>query len=251
MVDVLADPVITVYPRACGGTDSTLAKAGVVLGLSPRLRGNLEDSQGTHGGLRSIPAPAGEPSTARRTTSSRTVYPRACGGTSPTYGAVAPSGGLSPRPAEEPPTWRLMAPTRKVYPRACGGTGLLLVGCAGALGLSPRLRGNLSTAARWRPRSGSIPAPAGEPSLPRPRRHNQSVYPRACGGTMALLEQFVDNCGLSPRLRGNLLTVATMVFSPRSIPAPAGEPGNLALKPGAATVYPRACGGTAGLGCGS
>ena len=50
-----------VYPRACGGTHSQHRWVNAVLGLSPRLRGNLARYQGGAGAYGSIPAPAGEP----------------------------------------------------------------------------------------------------------------------------------------------------------------------------------------------
>ena len=54
--------------------------------------------------------------------------------------------------------------------------------------------------------------------------------------------------GLSPRLRGNPQRRPQWPHPPRSIPAPAGEPlASVALME-VAPVYPRACGGTPGLG---
>ena len=50
--------------------------------------------------------------------------------------------------------------------------------------------------------------------------------------------------GLSPRLRGNLVSSASMVLPSGSIPAPAGEPKvGFGFREGD-EVYPRACGGT-------
>ena len=50
-----------VYPRACGGTQGALEAGQDLLGLSPRLRGNPFDPDHKSSGVRSIPAPAGEP----------------------------------------------------------------------------------------------------------------------------------------------------------------------------------------------
>ena len=52
-----------VYPRACGGTNSSSSAIECLSGLSPRLRGNQELVADDVGHDRSIPAPAGEPST--------------------------------------------------------------------------------------------------------------------------------------------------------------------------------------------
>ena len=88
---------IEVYPRACGGTAEAHVIRGQVMGLSPRLRGNLAAEVDAQVSDRSIPAPAGEPQRHRRRAIPRAVYPRACGGTKsgmPHYHATC---GLSPR----------------------------------------------------------------------------------------------------------------------------------------------------------
>ena len=87
----------SVYPRACGGT----TRCGVItveaLGLSPRVRGNLQGVADLFDGEGSIPARAGEPSRRCTKRQSERVYPRACGGTVAEVGPVAAQGGLSPR----------------------------------------------------------------------------------------------------------------------------------------------------------
>ena len=173
---------ITVYPRACGGTELEPVSPPTVEGLSPRLRGNRTSSMSSHLGLGSIPAPAGEPCPVRRCLAVSSVYPRACGGTHPRLGSKGQLG---------------------VYPRACGGTGLNRAGWLQAPGLSPRLRGNhiLTTVAAAT--SGSIPAPAGEPGSRGGISKLERVYPRACGGTISSLDSPLMEMGLSPRLRGN------------------------------------------------
>ena len=70
------------------------------------------------------------------------------------------------------------------------------------------------------------------------------VYPRACGGTLAIEAAVTSGDGLSPRVRGNPGQPVDGGIAGGSIPARAGEP----WAPGAAAsgirVYPRACGGT-------
>ena len=56
-----SDGAIRVYPRAGGGTVSLLGSIGVLMGLSPRRRGNLEGAVLQDRRLGSIPAQAGEP----------------------------------------------------------------------------------------------------------------------------------------------------------------------------------------------
>ena len=50
-----------VYPRACGGTNSSSANRNSLMGLSPRVRGNQPRADGPITSVRSIPARAGEP----------------------------------------------------------------------------------------------------------------------------------------------------------------------------------------------
>ena len=71
-----------VYPRACGGTASTKASRLLPNGLSPRVRGNLDDTKPVGKLAGSIPARAGEPILALMRAAPDSVYPRACGGTS-------------------------------------------------------------------------------------------------------------------------------------------------------------------------
>ena len=71
----------SVYPRACGETNSNRSGVTFSTGLSPRLRGNRVRHQHALPLQRSIPAPAGKPSTFGKILSQATVYPRACGET--------------------------------------------------------------------------------------------------------------------------------------------------------------------------
>ena len=54
-------PCTTVYPRACGGTQSLRQALSVLKGLSPRMRGNQVRTDGMVYEDGSIPAHAGEP----------------------------------------------------------------------------------------------------------------------------------------------------------------------------------------------
>ena len=131
-----------VYPRACGGTSTCSVRPSMRTGLSPRVRGNLQQLGQELGRWRSIPARAGEPALQTRRASLASVYPRACGGTSLTSETTVSGEGLSPRvrgnhdcalatalqghsiPARagEPPPPTRAVTLRMVYPRACGGT---------------------------------------------------------------------------------------------------------------------------------
>ena len=192
----------------------------------------------------SIPARAGEPSSARCPCSPLRVYPRACGGTADGglyRGRVA---GLSPRVRGNPP---LLAsrpdlkgsiPARagepactivgrchlQVYPRACGGTADDRPAPSRVGGLSPRVRGNHRNRVRDASGDGSIPTRAGEPSPPVATISSERVYPRACGGTSPIRPYLPQHEGLSPRVRGNRVARAADEARAGSIPARAGEP---------------------------
>ena len=111
-------------------------------------------------------------------------------------------------------------------------------------GLSPRVRGNRFLTAPPMYQSGSIPACAGEPRRCQVFSTPHRVYPRVCGGTLLLQGVPSLQPGLSPRVRGNLVSSGFAPFLKGSIPACAGEPERYAFDTGECRVYPRVCGGT-------
>ncbi len=211
------------------------------------------------------------------------VYPRGCGGASRRASSASGERGLSPRvrgsrfsssatpsktgsipagagePYQDHP-WRA-AP--RVYPRGCGGASAVVDKISLFMGLSPRVRGSLSQGSSGSPRTGSIPAGAGEPYLPVFRLGKWRVYPRGCGGARTEIRAGPRFKGLSPRVRGSLPRVfpgyvprgsiprvrgsLPRVFPgyvPRgSIPAGAGEPRPSYTPCSCIQVYPRGCGG--------
>ena len=192
-----------VYPRVCGGTDHYLATRPHRRGLSPRMRGNRLGLVKSHNISRSIPAYAGEPSTAPPPGDFPVVYPRVCGGTHIVGHRHCHFSGLSPRMRGNPtpclyrnkglgsipayagePRLSPPAPTpRRVYPRVCGGTRGGPALAVRRAGLSPRMRGNRRNGNRNRRRRRSIPAYAGEPRPAAESVPRATVYPRVCGGT--------------------------------------------------------------------
>ena len=256
---------LRVYPRAGGGTAAPDLLESVKAGLSPRRRGNPLGQAGPGHGRGSIPAQAGEPPRSSRRGRPGRVYPRAGGGTAIDTPSAVTESGLSPRrrgnrghraerpvprgsiPAQAGEPWRARTGRGStwVYPRAGGGTSQPRSrGCATA-GLSPRRRGN-QVAVRVRARErGSIPAQAGEPRPPRPRRPTAGVYPRAGGGTYSAAGHCFSDGGLSPRRRGNRLRAPRPRPVVGSIPAQAGEPDAVSDPGVPRRVYPRAGGGTA------
>ena len=260
----MADWPPPVYPRACGGTARARRAMTLMLGLSPRVRGNLSRRGRGAAASGSIPARAGEPLPPCRGSQPSAVYPRACGGTAPRLSRYARMSGLSPRvrgnlvagvpsqlversiPARagEPFTRHACPPGNPVYPRACGGTADLTETMVSTSGLSPRVRGNPLGAGGVLFAPRSIPARAGEPASANAVRTAPPVYPRACGGTYSWAAPMMGMSGLSPRVRGNRPNPTRPTCWRRSIPARAGEPRTGCIAPTCGTVYPRACGGT-------
>ena len=68
-----------------------------LLGLSPRVRGNLERQADACDLGGSIPACAGEPNSCSVIWTWKWVYPRVCGGTDEEYVGITKGVGLSPR----------------------------------------------------------------------------------------------------------------------------------------------------------
>ena len=86
-----------VYPRVCGGTVNGAEVVFRMQGLSPRVRGNRAGVGIGVGDGGSIPACAGEPSTAHWSYRICKVYPRVCGGTWDGRHGAHCHAGLSPR----------------------------------------------------------------------------------------------------------------------------------------------------------
>ena len=77
-------PRLGVYPRVCGGNFGLFLGRFAGHGLSPRVRGKPKCRSVAAGGAGSIPACAGETSSAAMPANWRTVYPRVCRGNSTT-----------------------------------------------------------------------------------------------------------------------------------------------------------------------
>ena len=134
----------------------------------------------------SIPAHAGEPFLQAKTRLDDGVDPRACGGAvvpesdglthwgrSPRMrgsqqldGPLQAHVGSIPAHAGEPGFGKVSANGRQVDPRACGGAGDRSLGLEIIEGRSPRMRGSHLDPAFYPKNKRSIPAHAGEPSLP-------------------------------------------------------------------------------------
>ena len=149
-----------------------------------------------------------------------------------------------PACAGEPIVRNRSACLAAVYPRVCGGTTGVCNSGVSESGLSPRVRGNHPYFGRNQAPTRSIPACAGEPPRPWRDRAPHRVYPRVCGGTVAVNTVMLYEKGLSPRVRGNRTLPCSLRMARRSIPACAGEPVPPVLFEDSKKVYPRVCGGT-------
>ena len=269
--DGIDGTVLRVYPRVYGGTSLAQTEIDPHSGLSPRVRGNPPGCAGAGIPGRSIPACTGEPWVRAGVWCKSGVYPRVYGGTRCFAQQANPRRGLSPRvrgnrtwnaigtnawrsiPActGEPRAHRPPVGTCSVYPRVYGGTVPDGLNRNDMAGLSPRVRGN-----RWRPArppapSGSIPACTGEPSWRIRSTAVQEVYPRVYGGTTGDRNSIAQVVGLSPRVRGNLVSGQAVGVVSGSIPACTGEPVGYLMGLGIVMVYPRVYGGTCGSSSGS
>ena len=215
-----------VYPRPRGGTALPLPLTAVDWGLSPPTRGNPKRGKKIMAYIGSIPAHAGEPSTAAGSQYACRVYPRPRGGTRVKLDAADRPRGLSP-------------PTRGNLARtACRA------GRAGGWGLSPPTRGNPPVCRCLDSGIRSIPAHAGEPGFVGGSVVSDEVYPRPRGGTRAAGAAARGRRGLSPPTRGNHGFAVHVDDDHRSIPAHAGEPPRRAPERPSGRVYPRPRGGT-------
>ena len=188
------------------------------------MRGNHRHLPRRQNQLRSIPACAGEPTPLRAGPVRCRVYPRVCGGTLNPAVFQNGGGGLSPRVRGNPLSDAGGVAGAGVYPRVCGGTWRRQWRGRRRRGLSPRVRGNRRPAGRAGGLSRSIPACAGEPGNRSRQAWLWKVYPRVCGGTVVKKAFFVQQRGLSPRVRGNRQRRPVRRDFAGSIPACAGEP---------------------------
>ena len=213
---------VRVYPRVCGGSKERRTIAGILRGLSPRVRGIPTRVSAPASVSRSIPACAGDPVRRSLQATQGVVYPRVCGGS---YAIIVNGervGGLSPRVrgilaqrlnrlksrrsipacAGDPRRSQHGVLSARVYPRVCGGSQPKGQTGMDIKGLSPRVRGIHADSRPRQNRAGSIPACAGDPSHPTTSASLCGVYPRVCGGSAGNVPNAFAAEGLSPRVRG-------------------------------------------------
>ena len=210
--------------RECGGTAGAV-RAGIgTTGLSPRVRGNPRGNDAFQLPDGSIPASAGGTGRAGDGRGEQQGLSPRVRGNRRRVSRCGNRHGSIPASAGEPRASRTGRSGRGVYPRECGGTSLCTCCLNCSKGLSPRVRGNQVRPRRIPPIERSIPASAGEPRGETPLSSRPRVYPRECGGTLNVNGNPFQRVGLSPRVRGNLVSGNARRFEDGSIPASAGEP---------------------------
>ena len=85
------------YPRVCGATKEILCSQRLVMGLSPRVRGNRPWKSSRTRRAGPIPACAGQPERICRFALAGWAYPRVCGATLRNFRRLRLRSGLSPR----------------------------------------------------------------------------------------------------------------------------------------------------------
>ena len=233
----------SVHPRAGGERFCPRLWAGGSTGSSPRWRGTRVSGMSVIGGLRFIPALAGNASPESPASAHPTVHPRA-GGERPAGPAhIRRIDGSSPRwrgtlrriDAPEPSNRFIPALAgnagkpggygrgRAVHPRAGGerpppANWRMRLG-----GSSPRWRGTLIRLALYIERDRFIPALAGNASASLSGPAHAAVHPRAGGERGFGTESPPTVDGSSPRWRGTLRATLGGGAGFRFIPALAGN----------------------------
>ena len=253
-----------VYPRMYGETMNCSTKRTCPTGLSPHVRGNLHGGRDAGRGGGSIPACTGKPDLHGRPAAAPRVYPRMYGETEIVMKYRIKQEGLSPH-VRGNPRYTLARKVEKgsisactgkptagpgsprpftVYPRMYGETPDFPTGRGDWWGLSPHVRGNLHGERLTERCRGSIPACTGKPNAKGDDVHDEGVYPRMYGETVARTRKKYSVPGLSPHVRGNLLFRLGHQGQAGSIPACTGKPATKRCSSSWSRVYPRMYGET-------
>ena len=131
--------------------------------------------------------------------------------------------GTIPARAGETLTGMLAAHRSRDHPRSRGGNNEQTTSFLSDKGPSPLARGKLFGSGAVTPRSGTIPARAGETSRRYRLRSRAQDHPRSRGGNTSSCAPSVSTKGPSPLARGKHGTIYGVPYMRRTIPARAGE----------------------------
>ena len=232
-----------IIPAYAGSTASDWALESAVSGSSPRMRGALgrmERDTARHG---IIPAYAGSTMETEIARYPVRDHPRVCGEHFASLMYLYVSSGSSPRMRGAPdrlrrrghrvgiiPAYAGSTHRRVVrmaqggdHPRVCGEHTSCPVCDSGTRGSSPRMRGALVVGRRARLGEGIIPAYAGSTRLHLPIQSRCRDHPRVCGEHGIKDGKISAGKGSSPRMRGALASLPTVLLPRGIIPAYAGS----------------------------
>ena len=248
-----------VHPRERGESPPRLYADVLRPGPSPRARGIPGAAVIAASSSGSIPASAGNPASARRRRRAPGVHPRERGesdlvephailreGPSPRARGIPVAGQVggdcersipasAGNPSRGPARWR----STGVHPRERGESGRSARARRRVYGPSPRARGILARGGGERPRSGSIPASAGNPVNRHLASGGLGVHPRERGESSLPRGWMAFATGPSPRARGIRAREPRSSTPAGSIPASAGNPGRGSVCSGHVRVHPR------------
>ena len=132
--------------------------------------------------------------------------------------------------------------SRPDHPRACGANNFEESKPLPAIGSSPRMRGKPRSSTRRSPTPRIIPAHAGQTSDYFSSEIISSDHPRACGANLIVFGVVHTHLGSSPRMRGKPHCFRCRPYSPRIIPAHAGQTRQTLHIECGLEDHPRACG---------
>ena len=135
------------------------------------------------------------------------------------------------------------------HPRACGEHKMAALNRGYGLGSSPRLRGTRVAHGANLAQHGIIPALAGNTGIGSARTSSTRDHPRACGEHCCICDNFGQNMGSSPRLRGTRPYLYDASTAHGIIPALAGNTIVVGSGPRGCWDHPRACGEHTPLMC--
>ena len=231
------------HPRGCGEKGREMINDQLLLGSSPRVRGEARKPTSPRARSGIIPAGAGRSQNVRFCHLVLRDHPRGCGekvvsvglhsmttGSSPRVRgednrrhAVIVVDGIIPAGAGRSETTAGRGARGRDHPRGCGEKGRPAGVDLAALGSSPRVRGEDGQSCALVNLHGIIPAGAGRSgrcrrALPRPGDH-----PRGCGEKRGGAGRFGRCGGSSPRVRGEVDTRGLGRGGGGIIPAGAGR----------------------------
>ena len=128
------------------------------------------------------------------------------------------------------------------HPRGCGEHIDLKNKFLTLQGSSPRMRGAPPGDSGGVQHVRIIPADAGSTQLPARRGCCRRDHPRGCGEHIYRSVRYCSHEGSSPRMRGEHISIVTVLFTRRIIPADAGSTSAAPDWLAAAGDHPRGCG---------